>query len=160
MQATRLANCSKTILVTAMAAICSLSYAQQLPDGPGKMETTKLCSQCHELARSISVRQDKAGWQITMAKMTTLGMKGSDADFQVVFDYLASHYQADEVAKLNINIAESIDIESALGLRRSQATAIISYRAKHGPFQSVDDLKKVPGLDTAKIEAKKDRLTF
>ncbi|HKX30835.1 MAG TPA: helix-hairpin-helix domain-containing protein, partial [Blastocatellia bacterium] len=45
-------------------------------------------------------------------------------------------------------------------LRRSQAAAIIQYRAKNGKFKSIEDLKKVPGVDAAKIEAKKDRLTF
>ena len=138
----------------------SACYSQQLPEGPGKAETVKLCSQCHELSRSVSVRQDKAGWQITMTKMATLGMKGSETDLHAVFDYLTSNYKADEVPKLNINTAEAIDIESALGVRRSQAAAIISYREKNGAFKSIDDLKKVPGLDPAKIEAKKDRFTF
>ena len=44
--------------------------------------------------------------------------------------------------------------------RRSQAAAIIQYREKNGNFKSIEDLKKVPGIDVDKIEAKKDRLTF
>ena len=132
-------NPKRLLLVLAISAC----YSQQLPEAPGKAETIKMCSQCHELSRSVSVRQDKAGWQTTMTKMATLGMKGSATDLQTVFDYLASHYQADEVPKLNINTAEAIDIESALGVRRSQAAVIISYREKHGPFKSIDDLKKV-----------------
>ena len=43
---------------------------------------------------------------------------------------------------------------------RSQAAAIIAYRAKNGAFKTVDDLKQVPTLDAAKIDAKKDRITF
>ena len=43
---------------------------------------------------------------------------------------------------------------------RSQAAAIVRYRAEHGDFKSVEDLKKVPGVDAAKIEARKDRLSF
>ena len=78
----------KRLLIVLAISAC---YSQQLPDGPGKAETTKLCSQCHELSRSVSVRQDKAGWQTTMTKMATLGMKGSEADLQTVFDYLESH---------------------------------------------------------------------
>ena len=53
-----------------------------------------------------------------------------------------------------------IKLESGLTLRRSESAAIIQYRAKNGPFKSIEDLKKVPGVDTAKIEAKKDRLAF
>jgi competence protein ComEA len=37
---------------------------------------------------------------------------------------------------------------------------IVEYREKNGPFKSIDALKKVPGVDAAKIEAKKDRLAF
>jgi competence protein ComEA len=79
---------------------------------------------------------------------------------QAVFEYLSTHYPADEVPRLKINEAEAIDIESALGLKRSQAAAVIAYRTQNGPFKSIDDLKKVPGIDVAKIEAKKDRLAF
>jgi competence protein ComEA len=45
-------------------------------------------------------------------------------------------------------------------LKRSDAAAAIQYRTKNGDFKSIEDLKNVPGIDTAKIEAKKDRLTF
>ena len=37
---------------------------------------------------------------------------------------------------------------------------LIQYREKNGPFKSIADLKKVPGIDPAKIDAKKDRITF
>ena len=41
-----------------------------------------------------------------------------------------------------------------------EAAAVIQYREKNGPFKSLADLKKVPGIDSAKIEAKKDSITF
>ena len=132
----------------------------QLPDGPGKAETEKICSQCHELARSISLKQDRAGWEITVNQMVSLGAKATDKETGAVIDYLAAHYAAEEVPRINVNKARAIDLESGLTLRRSEAAAIIEYRAKNGPFKSIDDLKKVPGLDAAKIDAKKDRLTF
>ena len=132
----------------------------QLPDGPGKAETEKLCSQCHEVERSIAPRQDRAAWQTTIEKMVALGAKGTEKEFAVVLDYLSSHYPADEVPRINVNKARAIELESALSLPRSQAAAIIEYRTKHGDFKSIADLKKVPGVDAAKIEAKKERLAF
>jgi competence protein ComEA len=142
------------------AAIFAAAAFAQLPDGPGKAETQKLCSQCHELEQSVSLRQDRAGWQATINKMVDLGAKASDAEIAATLDYLAAHYPADEVPRINVNKCRAIDLESGLSLRRSQATAVIEYREKNGPFHSVEDLKKVPGIDVAKIEAKKDRLTF
>jgi len=139
----------------------SLVPAQaQLPDGPGKEETTRLCSQCHELERSISQRQNEAGWQETVNKMASLGMAGKDTEIKAVVEYLSKNFPADAVPKLNVNKALAIDLESALSLKRSQAAAIVEYRTKNGDFKSLDDLKKVPGLDPAKLDAKKDRLTF
>jgi competence protein ComEA len=132
----------------------------QLPDGPGKAETEKICSQCHELARSISLRQDRAGWEATVSQMVSLGAKATDKETAAVIDYLTAHFAADEVPRINVNKARAIDLESGLTLRRSEAAAIIEYRTKNGPFKSIEDLKKVPGIDAAKIEAKKDRLIF
>ena len=138
----------------------ALPVFAQLPPGPGKAETEKLCSQCHEVERSIAPRQDRAAWQATIDKMVSLGAKGTEKEFALVLDYLASHYPADDVPRLNVNKARAIELESSLSLPRSQAAAIIEYRTKHGDFKSIDDLKKVPGVDAAKIEAKKDRLVF
>jgi competence protein ComEA len=148
--------------VKAPLAIVLLAGAAwaQLPDGPGKAETERLCSQCHELARSISLRQDRAGWEATVDKMVSLGAKATDKETGAVIDYLAAHFAAEEVPRINVNKARAIDLESGLTLKRSEAAAIIEYRTKNGPFKSIDDLKKVPGIDATKIEAKKDRLIF
>jgi len=144
-----------------MALLLAARVAQaQLPDGPGKEETLRLCSQCHELERSVAPRQDREGWQGTVEKMVRLGAKGSDKEFAVVIDYLATSFPGETIPKLNVNAAKAIEFESRLSLKRSEAAAVIAYREKHGSFKSVEDLKKVPGIDAAKVEAKKDRLTF
>ncbi|MFN7933424.1 MAG: helix-hairpin-helix domain-containing protein [Bryobacteraceae bacterium] len=136
------------------------SFAQVLPDGPGKAETERLCKGCHELARSVSLRQDRGGWETTMKKMVAMGIKGSEQEFTLVLEYLVKNYPAEDVPPLNVNKASAIELESRLSLRRSQASAIIKYRSENGNFKSIDDLKKVPGIDPDKIEAKKDRVVF
>src|SRR5215831_9286347 len=136
------------------------SLDKPLPDGPGKKETQKLCSQCHDLDRSVSLKQDRAGWQRTIEKMMAFGAKATDQEFNAVLDYLATNFPADDVPRINVNKAAAIEFESGLSLRRSEAAAIIRYREKNGPFKSIEDLKKVPGVDVEKIEAKKDRLTL
>ena len=131
-----------------------------LPDGPGKEETRKLCSECHDLDKSVSIRQDRAGWRRTIEKMLAFGAKATDQQFNAVLDYLATNFPADDVPKIDVNKAAAIEFESGLSLRRSQAAAIIQYREKKGPFKSIEDLKRVPGVDVEKIEAKRDRLVF
>ena len=148
------------VLFCGCAAISMDMAWAQLADGPGKAETERICKQCHELERSISIRQDRAGWQATMDKMVALGATGTQKEFDAVVEYLAKNFPAGEVPRINVNKASAIDFESGLSLTRSQAAAIIQYRSKNGDFKSVEDLKKVPGVDAAKIEAKKDRLVF
>jgi len=132
----------------------------QLPEGPGRAETERLCQNCHELARSVSRRQDRDGWEATINKMEALGTQGTDKEFALILDYLSTHFPVEELPPVNVNKAPAIELESRLSLRRSQAAAIIAYRNKNGRFKSIEDLKKVPGVDVEKIEAKKDRITF
>lgn len=61
---------------------------------------------------------------------------------------------------VNINTADARTLARELdGVGDSKAAAIIAYREKHGPFQSVDDLKKVQGIGEATLERNRDKLT-
>ena len=142
------------------ACLCAGMAWGQFPDLPGKDTAIKACSNCHEPERAASLHQTKDGWDATMSAMASRGMTLSDADYATVLDYLSKAFPADAVKPLNINTASGIDMESTLGLLRSQAALIVAYREKHGNFKSLDDLKKVPGVDAVKIEAKKDRVEF
>jgi competence protein ComEA len=112
------------------------------------------------LEQSISPRQNRDAWQATMNKMVSLGAKGTEKEFQAVVEYLAKAFPGEETPRIDVNQAEAIELESGLSLKRSEATAIIQYRTRNGKFKSIEDLKKVPGIETGKIEAKKDRLMF
>ncbi len=131
-----------------------------LPAGPGKEETGKVCSGCHELAKSFSVRQDRAGWQVTLEKMISLGAKATDKEFDAVLEYLVKHFPAEATSLINVNKATAVELEAGLSLKRSEAAAIIKHRGEVGKFKSIEELKRVPGIDVSKIEAKKSRLTF
>ena len=138
----------------------SIVIAQQIPDGPGRAEMEKMCKGCHEVARSVAPRQDRAGWNQTMTKMVAYGMKAGEKEYALVLDYLSKSFPAEDMPRINVNKATAIELESGLSLRRSQSAAVIAWRNQHGDFKSLDDLKKVPSIDADKIEAKKDRITF
>ena len=147
--------------LSAVALLAALPVAAvELPDGPGKAELEKMCLQCHDVAKSVSLRQDRNGWGATMTKMIAMGMQGSDEDMQLVLDYLAKNFPPEALPPININTARSIQLESRFSLKRSEAAAILKYRKEHGPFKSLEDLKNVPGIDFAKIEAKQDSVVF
>jgi competence protein ComEA len=147
------------ILFTFLAFAVGTS-AQQLPDGPGRVEMEKMCKQCHELSRSVSLRQDRDGWNQTMTKMAAFGMKSTEKDYALVLAYLTRNFPAEDLPPVNVNKASAIELESRLSLRRSQAAALIAWRKEHGEFKSIDDLKKVPLMDIEKIESKKDSIVF
>ena len=46
--------------------------------------TGKTCKGCHEVERSVSLRQDKDGWNTTLTKMVGFGMKAKDADLAII----------------------------------------------------------------------------
>ena len=150
----------RSALLPALIALLATKAWAVLPDGPGKAETEKLCVQCHDLAKTVSVRQDRNGWGVTMTKMVALGAKFSTQDFNTILEYLTENFPAEELPPVNVNKARAIQLESRLSLKRSEAAKILRYRKEHGDFKSIEDLKNVPGVDFAKIEAKKDSLVF
>lgn len=140
--------------------LLSAAALAQLPDGPGKEVTTKICSQCHEIERAVALKQDRDGWQATINKMSVLGMQAKPEEIRQAIDYLAANYAASGLPKVNVNTADAIELESAFSLTRSETAALSAYRTRHGKFKSLDDLKNVPGVSFAKFEAHKDRLAF
>ncbi len=146
-----------TVLVATLPAALP---AADGPDGSGQVLLQKHCLTCHDLAKSVSLRQDRNGWGSTLVKMVRFGMKATEDELQALADHLAQHYPAEELPPVNVNRARAIQLESRLSLRRSEAAAILRYRKEHGPFRSLEELLAVPGIDAAKIESKKDRLQF
>lgn len=62
-------------------------------------------------------------------------------------------------APVNINTADSNTISTELtGIGQSKAEAIVAYREKHGPFQTVEDLARVKGIGKATIEKNKEKI--
>ena len=55
-------------------------------------------------------------------------------------------------AAVNINTASQQELEALKGIGPVKAKAIVDYRAKNGPFKSVDDLKNVSGIGDKTLE--------
>ncbi|WP_170270364.1 helix-hairpin-helix domain-containing protein [Heliorestis acidaminivorans] len=59
---------------------------------------------------------------------------------------------------VNINRAESRELEQLPGIGPATAQKIIDYRASQGPFRKVEDLQKVPGIGAKKFADVKDKI--
>ncbi len=54
---------------------------------------------------------------------------------------------------VNVNTADAETISAELkGIGLSKARAIVEYREKHGPFQSIEDLALVSGIGDRTLE--------
>jgi competence protein ComEA len=130
--------------------------AQSLPEGSGKELVEVICSSCHSTERIAAQHRTKPQWQDKVLEMLQEETDVTQAEKDQIIDYLAKSFPA----KINVNTAAAKDLETALELPVESAAALVKYREQNGAFKTIDDLKKVPGVDAAKIEAKRDRLDF
>ncbi len=137
------------------AALVPRANAQDLPEGPGKDVVENVCGSCHGVDLLSSQRATKQGWGYIVDDMVSRGASATNEQIDTIKDYLAKHY-----GQVNANKAPSAEIASVLEITAAQADAIVKYRTDHGDFKTVDDLKKVPGLESASLDTKKDRLAF
>src|SRR5215471_8534338 len=77
-----------------MSAFAVGAQAADLPEGPGKAETTRICGNCHPVAQAVSLRQGQAAWTQTISKMAELGAEGSEAEFTAILNYLVKNFGA------------------------------------------------------------------
>jgi competence ComEA-like helix-hairpin-helix protein len=146
------------VVVALLACAAGAAGQDAFPDGPGKDVTVRVCGTCHPPERGAAVKLTRGGWKDVIAKMVALGAKGTDAELTAVLDYLSANFKGEAAKPINLNTAPAIDLESVAGLLRKESAALIAYRTKHGPCKTLEDLKKVPGVDFRKIDRRRDRL--
>jgi len=140
--------------------LCSIALgacAQTLPDGQGKETFQMVCSMCHSPDAVIGKQGTRQWWQSKVTEMLQEVTDIPESDVNTIVAYLAKNFP---VVKINVNQASSKDLEAGLELTSKESEAIVQYREAKGAFKTLEDLKKVPGVDAVKIELKKDRLEF
>lgn len=63
------------------------------------------------------------------------------------------------VAAVDLNTATKDDLVALSGIGPAKAQAILDYRAEHGGFKSVDELKSVKGIGAKQFEKLRPDLT-
>ena len=57
---------------------------------------------------------------------------------------------------INVNIASAAELELLPGIGPTLATRIVADRAANGPFASLDDVTRVPGIGPRKVDKIRD----
>jgi len=66
-----------------------------------------------------------------------------------------------ETEQVNVNQADADTLADMLdGIGPAKAQAIVEYRAQHGDFQSLDDLREVSGIGEATLRLNEARIRF
>jgi competence protein ComEA len=67
---------------------------------------------------------------------------------------------AAEAKLVNVNTAAVADLAAVKGIGEVKAQAIVEYRAKNGPFKSMDDLVQVKGIGEKLLAKVRPQLTL
>src|SRR4051812_11297323 len=114
------------VMAAGLAAPAPAAAQAALPDAPGKDQLVKVCGVCHEPQRAASIRLTREGWESTIGDMIARGAKGTDEDFAAVLDSLSKNFLGEAARPLNVNSANSVDLEGVLLLLRREAAAVIA----------------------------------
>jgi competence protein ComEA len=148
----------QTHTLAAPAAFPAPSAAAQggtLPEGEGKAVTEMTCSACHSVAYLTDTTRMVSQWDEIFMMMESYGATATKEQWDEIHKYVYA-----QLALIDINKYEAKDLQSTIGVDEKVAGAIISYRMANGGFKTTDDVKKVEGIDAAKVDALKARFVF
>ena len=136
-------------------AVGAQAGADKLPDAPGKPVVVAICTSCHDSSIMTDGPRTIEGWVDVVYLMKDFGATATEEQWKTVSDYLVTN-----LALVDVNKTAAADMQLVFGVDEMVAKGVVAYRDKQGAFKTIDDLKKAPGLDAAKIDALKDRLLF
>jgi competence protein ComEA len=113
----------------------------------GKAVLVRLCTECHGTEVVLDPPRTVPVWIDTLFAMKDFGAKGSDEEFKTIADYLITN-----LARVEVNKSKAEEVVLVFGVSEKIAEELVAYRDKQGGFKTIDDLKKAPGLDAAKVD--------
>lgn len=90
----------------------------------------------------------------TMIKIPAKGERTEDSTWLISGS--VSGQAAQSAGKININTASQEGLCTLSGIGENTAKKIINYRESNGPFKTIEDIMKVPGIKESKFEAIKE----
>jgi competence protein ComEA len=135
----------------------SQKTASDKPSGGGAADRAAfeaVCGSCHP-ATMVSDLRSESDWKDTVEVMVKAGAQGTQEQLDGLLRYLR-----DNLTKVNVNTATASEIAPVLAVSEATAREIVKRRTAKGSFRTIEELKRLPGVDTAKLEARKDRIVF
>jgi competence ComEA-like helix-hairpin-helix protein len=142
-------------LIALALLFTSLQYAEDRDERRlDKATFEAVCGSCHAPNMDTDLRSESE-WVETVDHMISIGAKGTGKQFDRILRHLARNF-----TKVDVNTATAAQIAPVLDIDDAAAQMVVKYRAEHGNFKTLEDLKRVPGITQAKLEKRKERITF
>ena len=113
-----------------------------------------ICGTCHSTALVEGLRTEEE-WREEIDQMIKVGARGTTEQFERIMRHLARTQTI-----VNVNTADARQIALVFEVSESVAESVVKRRNSSGKFKNLEELKQVPGLDPAKLDARKDRIEF
>lgn len=113
-----------------------------------------VCGKCHDLQIVLSTPRSLDDWRDTMQKMVDRGASGTDDQYDDILDYLHR-----TMTTIDVNSADADELATVLAVPDSAVKLIIARRAGK-KFADLNDLKSIPGVDAAIVDAKAKSIYF
>jgi hypothetical protein len=112
-----------------------------------------VCARCHNL-EIVDTPRSYDAWHDTVQKMVDQGALGTDEQLDDIMDYLHR-----TMTTIDVNSADADELEIVLNASEKAAQAIVARR-RTKQIAGLADLKSIPGIDAATVDAKARMIFF
>jgi competence protein ComEA len=113
-----------------------------------------VCGKCHNLQIVMNTPRSLDDWRDTMQKMVDRGASGTDDQYDDILDYLHR-----TMTTIDVNSADADELATVLNAPDAAVKLMIARRTSK-KFVDLADLKTIPGIDAAALEAKSKMIYF
>ena len=75
-----------------LAALLAQDKPDPLPEGEGKKQLLKVCTDCHGVDQIIAKKRTKDEWNDVISDMVQKGATGKDEEFDAIVAYLTKNF--------------------------------------------------------------------
>jgi Helix-hairpin-helix motif len=145
------------LLSTALVAYATRAADVATPSSDLAREAKSLqavCGKCHNLQIVMNTPRSLDDWRDTMQKMVDRGASGTDDQYDDILDYLHR-----TMTTIDVNSADADELATVLNAPDAAVKLIMARRASK-KFVDLADLKTIPGIDAAALDAKSKMIYF
>lgn len=139
----------KSLLITALWCICGGLWLLVAASNPDSSRVLSISAQ--------SVQNNTLDSESSVGKQVPIVQSDSQTNRPVNTEK-SSVIKTERQKCININVADSKELEKLPGVGAAIAARIVQYRAEQGVFTTIDDLEKVKGIGPAKLAKMRDKI--